>query len=162
MLCAGGSPWQMLNIYKGVGLEKIEGRWRDFRVLWDNFAIAAQAVMDIGGFVALEWPNQCKYWSDPREEQFLTQREFEKSVFHGCAYDPVTRFNKPLGRPIKKPWRMASNDTRMLTHLNRKCVGDHEHAECRGEDCKASEEYTIAVVAAIHKGFQLLHVRGAL
>jgi hypothetical protein len=76
----------MLNIYMGVGLEKIEGPWRDFQVLWDNFIIAAQAVLNMGGSVAIEWPNQCKYRSDPRVEQFLTQRAFEKSVFHGCAY----------------------------------------------------------------------------
>jgi hypothetical protein len=49
MLCAGGSPWQTLNVAMGEGLEKIEGHWRDFRFLWSNFELMARAVMDVGG-----------------------------------------------------------------------------------------------------------------
>jgi hypothetical protein len=54
MPCAGGSPWRTLNVALGVGLEKIKPHWRDFRVLWDNFVIAAKAVIDIGGIVAVD------------------------------------------------------------------------------------------------------------
>jgi hypothetical protein len=51
MPCAGGSPWQTLNIHRGVGLGKIEQHWNDFRLLWGNFIIASKEVMDVHGVV---------------------------------------------------------------------------------------------------------------
>ena len=57
---AGGSPWQMLNLALGQGVEEIEARWRDFRLLWDNFVIMARAVVDICRVVAIEWPERCR------------------------------------------------------------------------------------------------------
>jgi hypothetical protein len=47
------------------------------------------------------------------------------------------------------------NDSIMLSFLNRKCQCGHDHAGCRGRDCKASEDYTSAVIDAIHSGFRL-------
>jgi hypothetical protein len=151
MPCAGGSPWQTLNIALGVGLEKIEARY--FRVLWGNFVIAAEAVIDIDGIVAIEWPERCKYWLDPRVGGFLKKHQFDQSVFHGCACGLVTKYNEPLHKPMKKPWRCFSNNFKMLIYFNRKCLGNHTHAECRGEDCKASEDYTPDIIDAIHMGF---------
>jgi hypothetical protein len=43
----------------------------------------------------------------------------------------------------------------MLTHLMDRCRGGHSHTECRGRDCEASEDYTPAVIDAIHAGFRL-------
>jgi hypothetical protein len=43
----------------------------------------------------------------------------------------------------------------MLAHLNDKRQGGHSHAECRGRDCKASEDYTPAVMDAIRDGFRI-------
>jgi hypothetical protein len=54
---------------------------------------------------------------------------------------------------MKKHWRSSSNDPIMLSLLNKKCQGGHCHAECRGRDCKVSEDYTPAIIDAIHAGF---------
>jgi hypothetical protein len=153
MPCAGGNPWQTLNAAMGEGLGKIEGRWRDLRLLWSNFELMARAVMDIGGKVVIEWPERCKCWTDISVMRFVKQHSFVDSIFHGCAYGLVTKHNMPIGQPMKKPWRSSSNDPIMLSFPNRKCQSGHDHAECRGRDCKASEDYTPAVVDAIHSGF---------
>jgi hypothetical protein len=146
-----GSPWQTLNLALGQGVEKIKCHWRDFRLLWDNFEVKARAVMDICGTVAIEWPERCKYWTEPQVAKY----NFVQGIFHGCAYGLVTEHNLPLGQAMKKPWRCSSNDPVLLSYLNDKCQGGHEHAECRGRDCKASDDYTPAVVDAIHAGLRL-------
>jgi hypothetical protein len=113
----------------------------------------ARAVVDVGGKVVVEWPERCKYWADIPVVRFVKQHSFVDSIFHGCACGLVTKRNVPIGRPMKKPWRSSSNDPIELSFLNRKCQGGHDHVECRGRDCKASEDYTPAVVDATHAGF---------
>jgi hypothetical protein len=58
-------------------------------------------------------------------------------------------------RPIKKPWRCSSNNPKMLTFLDEKCLGNHTHAECGGEGCKASGNYTLEIIDALRMGFSL-------
>jgi hypothetical protein len=152
MPCAGGSPWRTLNVAVGEGLEKI-GRLRDFRLLWSNFELMARAVMDVGRKVVIEWPERCKYWTDISVMRFVKQRSFVDSIFHGCACGLVAKHNMPIGQPMKKPWRSSSNDPIRLSFLNRKCQGGRDRAECRGRDCKASGDYTPAVIDAIHSDF---------
>jgi hypothetical protein len=152
---AGGSPLQMLNSALGQGVEKIAAHWRDFRFLWDHFVIVARAVVDICGVIAIEWPETCRYWKEPQVEQFVEKHNFHQSVFHGCACRLVTKYNLPLGQALKKPWACSSSDLMVLSHLSDKCQGGHSHAECRGRDCEASEDYTPAVINAIHEGFRL-------
>jgi hypothetical protein len=142
MPCAGGSHWQALNINQGIGLEQIEGHWKDVKALWDNFIIAATAVMKIDGVVDIEWPDRCKYWWEVRVVNFLRKHKLTKITFHGCAYGLKTTYNIPIGQPLKKPWRCSSNNIEMLTYLNEQCPGDHLHAVCRRKDCKVSEDYT--------------------
>jgi hypothetical protein len=70
MLCAGGSPWQTLNLALGQGIEHIKAHWSDFRLLWGNLMIVARTVIDIKGVVAIECPERCRYWKDPQVDQF--------------------------------------------------------------------------------------------
>jgi hypothetical protein len=91
--CAGGNPWQTLYIHRGVGLEKIEQHWADFRLQWDNSPIAAKAVMDIDGVATIEWPEGCKYWKDLRVPNVLKKSKFASNAFHGCAYGPMQRLD---------------------------------------------------------------------
>jgi hypothetical protein len=153
--CAGGSPWQTLNVALGKGLEKIEGRWGDFRLLWSNFEITARAVMDIGGKVVIEWPERCKYWTETQVMKLINKHNFVESICHGCACGLVAKYNLPLGQAMKKPWRSSSNDPIMLSFLKKTCQGGHDHAECRGRDCEASGDYTPAVIDDVHSGFRL-------
>jgi hypothetical protein len=85
MPCAGGSPWRTLNISRGKGFRKIKAHWGDFQILWDNFVIAAKAVIDIDGILAIEWPERCKYWREQEVDTFLKEFQFDQRIFHGCA-----------------------------------------------------------------------------
>jgi hypothetical protein len=133
---AGGSPWWRLNIAQGEGVAKIRTHWADFRALWLNFDVVAQAVIAIKGVVAIEWPASFTCWKVDEVAPFLERHEFDSSIFHDCACGLVSRFNAPLGTPIKKPWRCFSNSPVMLTYLNQRCRGNHSHNECQGRDCK--------------------------
>jgi hypothetical protein len=155
MPCAGGSPWQTLNIQRGVGLGKIDQHWADFRLLWDSFLIAAKTVMDTDGVVTIEWPARCKSWRDLRVLDFLKKYKFVSNVLHGCDYGLKAWYNAPIGQPLKKPWRGSSNKNEMLSYLDLKCDEHHFHGVCRGKDCTVSEEYANDVADAIHKGFKI-------
>jgi hypothetical protein len=128
MPCTGGSPWQTLNVALGKGLEKIEGHWGDFRLLWGNFEIMARAVMDIGGKVVIEWPERCKYWTERQVVKFVNKRNFVGGIFRGCACGLVAKYNLSLGHAMKKPWGSSSNDPIVLSFLKRKCQGGRDHA----------------------------------
>jgi hypothetical protein len=95
--------------------------------------------MDIDGAVTIEWPECCKYWKDIRDPNFLKKYKFVSNAFHGCACGLKTRYNAPIGQPLKNPWRGSSNKSEMLVYLDRKCEKNHFHGVCRGGDCKASE-----------------------
>ena len=64
--------------------------------------------------------------------------ELLEALFDGCAFGVATR----SGVLMKKPWRCCSNAPYLLDLLSKYvCSGDHEHAACRGPDCKLSENY---------------------
>jgi hypothetical protein len=135
MPCAGGSPWQTLNIHRGVGLTKIEQYWVDFELLWGNFLLAAKAVKNIDGVVAIEWPERCEYWKDLHVLDFLEKYKFTSKIFYGCAYGLKTRYNTPIGQPLKTPWCVSSNQSDVLLYLDLKRNNRHLHGVCRGESC---------------------------
>jgi hypothetical protein len=124
-------------------------------ILWGNFVVAAKAIIRIDGVVVIEWPDRCNYWLDPRVDDFLEKYQFGQKVFHGCAYGLVTRYNVPLHKPMKKPWKCSSDNPKMLTYLNKRCAVNHTHVECGDEDCEASEDYTPEIIDAIRMGFGL-------
>ena len=57
------------------------------------------------------------------------------------------------GKPIKKPWYIATNSNTVNSAIHRVCPKDHEHAPCAGKDTQASENYTADMVDCIHKAF---------
>jgi hypothetical protein len=86
---------------------------------------------------------------------FLRKYKFVSNVFHGRACALATRYNVPIGQPMKKPWSCSSTTNDMLIYVGLKCVGNHMHGECRGGDCKASEQYANDVVIAAREGFEM-------
>jgi hypothetical protein len=159
---------QRLNKALGIGAEKLDARWRDFYILWGNFEIVAEEVIGLGGVVAVEWPEMNEYWKQPDVIQFLKKFNFDNRIFHGCACSLVTRFGLRPVIPTKQSWRGSSNNSKMPTFLNERCDSkrgqeDHKHGDRLGGDCKATEDYTPAIIDATHMGFRLCceyrHVR---
>ena len=50
---------------------------------------------------------------------------------------------------MKKKWRVASTNEKIKGYVNKKCTCEEEHAQVRGKDGKATEEYTDDLVEAI-------------
>jgi hypothetical protein len=155
---AGGTPLQYINRARGVGLEKLEAHLRDFYVLWDHFEIVVEEVMSIGGIVVNEWPEKNDYRQQPKVIQMLDDSDFFDSIFHGCACGLVSKYGPCPGTPIKKSWRGSSNNPIAWMYLEDKCANrnkvlQREHGDNRGGECEETENYTAAIIDAIHKGF---------
>jgi hypothetical protein len=157
MPCAGGSPLQRVNRARGVGIEKLNARWRDFYTLWGNFEIVAEEVLGVGGIVTIEWPEVNDYWRQLNVAQFLERFYFDNSIFRGCACRLVTQYGPLPGVPLRKSWRGSSDNSKMLTYLNEstKEVRDHKHGDNQGGDYEEAENDTPGRIDAIHMGFQL-------
>ena len=63
------------------------------------------------------------------------------------------------GKPLKKPWKLASNHPGMLEGFDKRCVhqGDclrfqQPHVRVQGQDTKMTEGYTDEMAVAVHRG----------
>ena len=69
--CTGGSPAQNGNKYRPNYDKRMAAHYKLWSQLFDNFLIAAQAVVRRGGHLVLEWPSRCRYWKDPKVKTLL-------------------------------------------------------------------------------------------
>ena len=100
--------------------------------------------------IALEWPSGCIYWNFDRVQRFLHRFNLEMIKFDGCMLGVVNK----EGIPMKKPWTIATNCSEVMKFFsNLKCLGEHTHAQGRGEDLKNTESYTYEFTDRIHKSF---------
>jgi hypothetical protein len=154
--CTGGSQWQNLNWGRGPATQrKIRAHREVFNTLFANFTLVAAACRANGGHIALEWPRACSYWSLDVVRNFASSYALENYDFDGCMYELRSASESTHGRPIKKPWRIAS-DMPQFSNLRRRCThGPNEHAPCAGTDTKVSEGYTDALATAVHHCFSL-------
>ncbi len=107
-------PWSQWNELNG---RKLGPKFRAYlEVLRDEslelirvFAQLARKVTESGGTVSFEWPAYCVGWEVTELNDVLQELGFEQIICHGCAFGLSHR-----GRPIKKPWRIASNHQHLL------------------------------------------------
>ena len=122
--------------------------WEIFRRLWTNFQKIANVVVDQGGIFAVEWPKRCAYWYDRRVQTYFRQFNIYNAYINGCAYGLTTLDGKLF---LYKPWRITTLSKEFSNGIAAKCPGGHEHGQCRGHDCKHTENYTVAMVKQIHR-----------
>ena len=91
-----------------------------------------------------EWPKNNDGWKDPKVEKLMKSLP-HSAEFDGCAYG----LKNSEGRPMKKSWRVVSTHERIKGYVNKTCICQEEHAQVRGKDGKATEEYTEDLVEAI-------------
>ena len=83
--------------------------------------------------------------------QFMARHGFRSVDFDGCMLG-LTDGQGIHGCPVKKPWRVCSTSNRVCEIFNGlRCSGHSEHTQCRGKVCKDTENYTVQMVARIHK-----------
>ena len=149
MPCAGGCPWQRINVKRPGGMERVKQQYALFRKIWASFVQVAESVLERGGHIAIEWPNNCAFWRWECVCKFVSKHILESAVFHGCAVGLVSRKE---GKPIKKAWRICSSLQPLVDVFNsRKCSQDHEHVPCAGSETKSAEHYTVTMVNLIVK-----------
>jgi hypothetical protein len=91
-----------------------------------------------------EWPKKNDGWRQPRVEELMKSTPHFTS-FDGCAYG----LKNADGNSMRKTWQVASTHPRMKDYLNKTCTCKEEHAQVRGKDGKATEEYTKDMVEVI-------------
>ena len=69
--------------------------------------------------------------------------------FDGCMYGLASVQTSTKGRPLKKPWTIASTSIE-FSGLRRRCDGSHDHVITAGADTKHTEGYTDALADVIH------------
>ena len=90
----------------------------------------------IRGTISIEWPRRCTYWK--KDEVVKTAKLYKlKTVqFDGCMVGVVSLASP--GQPIKKPWRIDTNNIGVLKAFDDKMCKGHEgwkeHKECGAKD----------------------------
>jgi hypothetical protein len=128
------SPWstlQSLNLAK-LGsdyADKLRRKRRESMRLLRNFFRVAKKVLEHQGHVHFEWPAYNSGWQLEELQQFLAAHNMGSVIIHGCMLD----VQDPHGKPMKKPWRIASTHSGLLHTLSRYvCDGAREHTPCMG------------------------------
>ena len=107
--------------------------------------------------ICIEWPRNCAYWRLSKVLQFCQKWNLGEALFDGCAFGVKAR----NGLLLMKPWRVVTNDPCVMRLLGTyRCTNlrldglSNEHGECRGVDCKLSENYSWKMIITIHKAFR--------
>ena len=151
--CTGGSPWQNINRHMPGGMERLRAHWKLFDALLEKIEhfVGWLSKQNRNWRITMEWPRNCAYWRRPKVLKFCLKFGLADVTFDGCRFGVAAR----SGLLLKKPWRLCSNDHFVLTNFQDKhCTGDHEHGECRGVDCKLSENYSWRMVRLVHRSFR--------
>ena len=99
--------------------------------------------------MAMEWPKGCTYWRDRAVKAALRKWGCEMHHFDGCMYGLQSQAAATRGKPLRKPWTIASN-AGGFTHIRRSCDRTHQHVKTQGVDTKPTEGYTDALADRVH------------
>ena len=132
---------------------KIERHWLNFHKIWQSFERVAEECLAFSSsnVVCIEWPTICAYWGLPMVQNFLQRHGFVQHHIHGCAYGLVGQTTH-MGKPILKPWTIATTCDTDVRYLSKRCPGGpahRNHAACEGKETKLTEEYTWPLVNAV-------------
>ena len=153
MPCTAGSPWQHMNMHRHpTAMIKIQKDLETHEVLMDNFAELAEMVIQRGGDVSIEWPTRCSLWKRDKTLEVLNRFGLMKVDFFGCG---AGLRSIRTGRPIKKPWTVATSSPALAQSLCKfECCGEELHEPCAGQETRRTENYTPRMAAAIHKAMR--------
>ena len=128
--CTHFSSWQAMNIHRRGPryAKKLADRQAGTRRTIAHALQIADRIITLQGRVTIEWPAGAGTWDLPEVVEFLARRGMRKVQCHGCAFG--LKGKKHL---LKKPWVIASNDSRVLSHFGSiTCAGDHQHEPTEG------------------------------
>ena len=131
--CTGGSLYQHLNWRLGPKTRaKIRSHWALFRKLWTNFEKVCDACISVGGHIAIEWPTGCMYWRRRCVKRAMLRWGLVPRRVDGCMYGLVSSKRATRGKPLKKPWTIAT--ICVAFESLRTCDGRRKHVPVAGSD----------------------------
>jgi len=140
--CSPWCSWQRINMKIVPNFEERLKEMRDESLkLVDN---VKELVEDTKCESYFEWPKNNDGWKNPKVEELLKSMPYS-TEFDGCAYG----LKNSEGKAMKKIWKVVSTHDRIKEYVNKQCSCTEEHAQVRGKDGKATEEYTEDLVEAV-------------
>ena len=146
--CTGGTSWSHVNLKIPSAAKKVMNHVKTMKKLWKAFERFVQRLTrDFE--VAIEWPQNCRYWRFPRVLKFIHEFSLKRYDFHGCMLG--TKDHE--GIPIKKPWTVATTIDEIGLELSQyQCDESHDHVQGRGK-LKETESYSYLFTDNVHKAF---------
>ena len=89
--CTGGSSWSHVNLKIPSAAKKVLRHVKTMKFI---------QLLSRSFDIAIEWPQNCRYWRFPRVMKFMNVYSMRRYDFHGCMLETVDH----EGTPIKKPW----------------------------------------------------------
>ena len=132
--------------------ERMAAHYELWNKLFDNFVIAAQAVVARGGHLVLEWPARCRYWRDPKVKALLNIAELGWKNVHvkACAHGQRIMSGKHKGKALTKLWRLAFTIDGFQYAMGIPCSGDHYHVSTICSRTLLSGKYPDGFAKAFH------------
>ena len=147
--CTGGTSWSHVNLKIPSAAKNVMKHVKTMKKLWKAFERFCQ-LLNRDFDVAIEWPQNCRYWRFPRIMKFINEFSLRRYDFHGCMLG--TKDHE--GNPIKKPWTVATTVDEIGLELSQyQCDESHDHVQGRGKPLKETESYSYLFTDCVHKAF---------
>eukprot|EP00435_Cladocopium_sp_Y103_P069367 s912_g33.t1 len=148
--CTGGTSWSYVNLKIPSAAKKGMRHGKMFKKLWK----AVERFIDLLSrdfYIAIEWPQNCRYWRFPRVMKFMEEHSLKSYNFHGC----MLGITDDEGTPIKKPWTVATSIDEIGNALFvYQCDGNHNHVQGRGSALRETESYSFTLTDTVHRSFR--------
>ncbi len=137
--CSPWCTWQRVNVKAIEGFkEDLDARRAESLAMIEGITGLLEKVKVESYF---EWPKRNDGWKKEEVQKMIEYIPYTSEV-DGCAYN----LKNSEGRPLKKTWRIQCTHGRVTKYLNKTCSCREEHAQVRGKDGKATENYTDELV----------------
>ena len=147
--CTGGTSCSHVNLTIPSAAKKVMKHVKTMKKLWKAFDRFIQ-LLTRSFDVAIEWPQNCRYWRFPRILKFINEFSLKRYDFHGCMLGTKDHD----GIPIKKPWTVATTIDEIGLELSQyQCDESHDHVQGRGKPLKETESYSYLFTDSVHKAF---------
>ena len=115
--------------------------------LLESFFKHAALVEELGGTWSFEWPRGSYGWSIEKFQNWLSNRKVHYGIFDGCMFGVKSK----AGRPIRKPWKVATNFRTLAEGLDKHRCNHQaaDHDPCAGSETSKTENYTTRLAARV-------------
>ena len=132
------------------GSERIAEQQQLFDKLFKGFKRCIADAKQYQPSITFELSKNCKYWSWPSVQKFISDNKLQQHCFHGCQCG----LKGITGKPLKKGWKIASDIMQLNMLDDFTCKGDHVREQSRGRSLKLAEGYTFEMTDVQHEAFR--------